>query len=132
MKAAILKSIFCVSVSFLVLPALLRADPGGGSGSKSSSQTKATASFSKAVQPFVAANCVGCHNTKLKVAKLDLQNLMEDQDYTVRENSEVWKRVVKRVRSGEMPPKGSPRPKPLQQTGALKYLDAELARVSVK
>ena len=31
------------------------------------------AAFTKTVQPFLAANCTGCHNSRAKVANLDLQ-----------------------------------------------------------
>ena len=129
MKAAIPQLVFSISLSLLAFgPTILSAEPGASSASTTSQGTLLT--FSKAVQPFVAANCVGCHNSKTKTANLDFQRLMEEPDYTVRENQEVWKKVVKRVRAGEMPPKGPPRPKPAQQATALKVLDAELARAS--
>ncbi len=68
------------------------------------------ASFGEMVVPFVQTNCAVCHNEKLKTAGLNLtryrgsESMLRDRD--------LWEKVVRRVRAGEMPPKGMPRPKP--------------------
>jgi cytochrome c551/c552 len=50
---------------------------------------------------FVRTYCVGCHNDRLKTAGLSLQNLdLSD----VPAHAEVWEKVARKVRSGEMPP----------------------------
>ena len=67
-------------------------------------------SFEQVVQPFVQTNCAVCHNDKLKTAGLSLtehrgtESMLRDRD--------LWEKVVRRVRAGEMPPKGMPRPNP--------------------
>ena len=50
---------------------------------------------------FVGTYCVGCHNDRAKTAGLSLQNLdLAD----VPAHAEVWEKVARKVRSGEMPP----------------------------
>ena len=55
-------------------------------------------------------NCAGCHNEKLKTAGLALTDYKDAA--SVLQDRDVWEKVVHRVRAGEMPPKGMPRPKP--------------------
>jgi mono/diheme cytochrome c family protein len=84
---------------------------GQNSGStRPSPSGAAPSSFEEVVVPFVQANCAVCHNDKLKTAGLSLtqyggsDSMLRDRD--------LWEKVVRRVRAGEMPPKGMPRPKP--------------------
>lgn len=66
------------------------------------------ASFEQVVTPFVQQHCAACHNAKLQTAGLALTNY-HDSDAMLRDR-ELWEKVVHRVRAGEMPPKGMPRP----------------------
>lgn len=51
--------------------------------------------------------CVTCHNTRLKTAGLELDTLESQQ---IAANPEVWEKVVRKIRTGAMPPAGLPRP----------------------
>ena len=51
--------------------------------------------------------CVTCHNTKLKTAGLLLDTL--DVQH-VGDHAELWEKVARKFRTGEMPPPGMPRP----------------------
>src|SRR5579862_3650536 len=58
-------------------------------------------------QGVMGKYCFGCHNEKLKsgglaLNQLDLANLGK--------NAEKWEKVIRKVRSGAMPPAGLPRP----------------------
>ncbi|MEO5925572.1 MAG: c-type cytochrome domain-containing protein [Bryobacteraceae bacterium] len=81
--------------------------------------------FTKTVQPFLSANCVGCHNAKVKTANLDLQQFTSVD--AVRANLKVWKKVAWKIEAGDMPPAKFPRPKPAAQRATLKWINAELA-----
>ncbi len=63
---------------------------------------------------FVGTYCVGCHNDKLRTAGLSLQNL---ELTNVPERAQVWERVARKLRSGEMPP-STVRARPDVQTAA--------------
>ena len=67
--------------------------------------------------------CVGCHNQRLKTAKLELDHL----DLTHPEKDAlVWERAIRKLRGGMMPPPGVPRP-PLAAVNSLAtYLEASL------
>jgi hypothetical protein len=54
------------------------------------------------VRSFVAAQCAGCHNAKLKQGNLDLVSLAFDPEKA--DNFAIWAKIHDRVRDGEMPP----------------------------
>ena len=53
------------------------------------------------IAAFVGKYCVGCHNDRLKTAGLSLQNVgLAD----IPDHADVWEKVARKVRAGEMPP----------------------------
>lgn len=62
--------------------------------------------------PFLAKYCVSCHSASAKMGGLVLSGLSADDP--------AWEKTVKRVRAGEMPPPGAPKP------------DADAARAFVR
>src|SRR6266446_2126629 len=58
-------------------------------------------------QPFVNQYCVTCHNQRLKTAGLTLDAL---DIAHVDQNAEIWEKVVRKIKTGMMPPSGVPRP----------------------
>ncbi|MBK9171296.1 MAG: DUF1592 domain-containing protein [Bryobacterales bacterium] len=84
----------CLAAVLLSLPgAAERVDP---------------AEFVRKVKPFVQANCVVCHNKSVKQAEIDLASfggISNDPKDRV-----VWEMAVHKIRTGEMPPKGTRRP----------------------
>jgi hypothetical protein len=83
-------------------------------------------------KPAVAANpnktlidryCVGCHNQRLKTAKLELDIL----DVTHPEKDPVvWERAVRKLRGGMMPPPGATRPSQTEVNSLATYLETSL------
>src|SRR2546428_9164825 len=55
----------------------------------------------------VGKYCVTCHNGKLKTAGLEIDSL--DANH-VAGNAQQWEKIVTKLRTGEMPPPGRPRP----------------------
>src|SRR5580693_1865933 len=64
--------------------------------------------FARSVQPFFSRNCYTCHNAKLKTGGLNLQAY--DNPDAVIADREEWEKILSKLRSAEMPPKGTPRP----------------------
>ena len=71
--------------------------------------------------------CVTCHNERLRTGGLDLADTAVDPGHVDRDAA-VWEKVVRKLRTGMMPP--SPRPRPDQQTyvSLVSYLETELDR----
>ena len=73
--------------------------------------------------PFFRQNCLICHNSKAKTAGVVLEGL--DLSH-VEGNAPTLERALRKVRTGEMPPAGLPRP-PAQATAAfIKTLESAL------
>ncbi len=90
-------------------------------------QTAPPDAFAQTVAPFVQQHCALCHNEQTKSGGLvltkyrDTASLIHDRD--------VWEKVVTRLRAGEMPPKGLPRPAPDQIAAVTDWIDAQFAEL---
>ena len=67
--------------------------------------------------------CVTCHNQKLKTADLELDKL---DTAHVADHAEKWELVVRKLRSGMMPPSGMPRPNWATYESMVAWLEGEL------
>ena len=67
--------------------------------------------------------CVTCHNQKLKTADLELDKL---DTAHVADHAEKWELVVRKLRSGMMPPSGMPRPSWTTYESMVTWLEGEL------
>ena len=94
--------------------------------SNSIQQTAAADDFDKIVRPYLAENCISCHSTKSQAGGLDLEKYTTAQQ--VMQDRDKWDTVVGRIHSGEMPPKGLPRPDAIQTKAVLYWLETELAK----
>jgi cytochrome c553 len=60
------------------------------------------------VRPFLAAHCVGCHGAVKPKGDFRIDQMIPNFDAAT--SRDRWLAVLKRVKAGEMPPKGKPRP----------------------
>jgi hypothetical protein len=85
--------------------------------------------FAQTIQPFLAKNCYGCHNDKLKTADVNLAGFKTAA--SVAANPEVWEKVAIRLQDGTMPPRGMPRPAQAEIGSVTGWIEAELARAEL-
>src|SRR5260370_25622799 len=71
--------------------------------------------------------CLGCHNRKVSTAGVSLEGL--DLAH-VGDHAAVWERALRKVRSGQMPPPGLPRPDPTESAAFAKWLEDSLDRAA--
>jgi hypothetical protein len=67
--------------------------------------------------------CVTCHNERLRTAELTLDTADINR---VPEGQVIWEKVVRKLRTGAMPPAGMPRPSPAAYDALASYLEKEL------
>jgi mono/diheme cytochrome c family protein len=72
--------------------------------------------------------CAACHNSRMKVGGLALDALDLAR---VGEHAEEWEKVVRKVRTGAMPPVGRPRPDKTAADGLAAWLEGELDRAAL-
>src|SRR5689334_5212568 len=80
--------------------------------------------FEKAVAPVFTSACTGCHNESMASGNLDIAPFTKASSLTT--NREGWDAILRKLRAGEMPPKGVPRPAALD--GAIQFLTAEFEK----
>jgi len=71
--------------------------------------------------------CVTCHNERLNTANLALDKL--DPSH-MEQNSEIWEKVVRKLRAGMMPPQGSPRPNTVVYESLTSQIESDLDRIA--
>jgi hypothetical protein len=74
------------------------------------------AGFDKSAKPLLTQTCAGCHNAKLTSGGLDVTQLTSAESFATKRES--WEKILRRLRAGEMPPPGIPRP-PAERVTAL-------------
>jgi hypothetical protein len=66
--------------------------------------------FARLGGPFLKKHCFSCHSGKQPKAELSLQAFSDSAPMV--KQRKLWDNVLKMIRTGEMPPKGRPRPNP--------------------
>lgn len=72
--------------------------------------------------------CVTCHSERLKTGGLTLQNVNTDD---VPAGAELWEKVVRKLRTGSMPPAGAPRPDAATVGAMATWLENEIDRDAI-
>jgi mono/diheme cytochrome c family protein len=86
----------------------------------------ASSAFNTTLRPFLARHCDSCHNAKSSAAGVDLTAYKTAA--ALGKDPHVWEHVVQKMRSGEMPPKGSPRPSPESIKAVTAWIESALAQ----
>jgi hypothetical protein len=76
---------------------------------------------------FLTQYCFGCHNQRARMAGLALDTLDLSQAGT---DAETWEKVVKKIRTGMMPPSGARRPERAALDGFATQLERRLDRAA--
>jgi mono/diheme cytochrome c family protein len=101
---------------------LLGVEPPDAAAQQAASMTQ----YQQKVAPILAAHCSECHGEKLTEKELHLAKLEPDMKDSA--SAARWAVVLKQLRSGEMPPKEKPRPKPQDVDAVIAWIEAEMKR----
>ena len=69
--------------------------------------------------------CITCHNQRAKTAGLSLETMDLS---AIGRDAETWEKVVRKLRSGMMPPQGAPHPDDATRNSLISWLTTELDR----
>ena len=86
-----------------------------------------TAASTSSQRTLLDTYCVTCHNQERRTAELTLDTLDVAQ---IGEHADVWEKVVRKLRAGEMPPAGRPRPDAAAYDSFRMWVEAELDRAA--
>jgi len=96
---------------------------GGLATLYSGSSSRAQRANTLAQRALIEENCVVCHNQKSKTAGVSLQGLNFDN---VGDNAALWERVLRKVRTGQMPPPAAPRLEASEAAAFVNWLEGAL------
>src|SRR3989442_14431180 len=96
-----------LGVCVIAAASRIRARADSWAGPSVAVQTAAPAIPSMPTSDILNKYCVTCHNSRLKTAGLQIDGL--DVQH-VAGNAQQWEKIVTKLRTGEMPPPGRPRP----------------------
>ncbi len=82
--------------------------------------------FEKTVRPVLTKTCAPCHNEQLASGGLNLGLFAAPG--SIGEHREGWEKILQKLRKGEMPPKGVPRPPAAQIDALLKFVQGEFEK----
>jgi cytochrome c553 len=75
---------------------------------------------------YVEKSCAGCHNGSVKSGDIDLKSLHSVKTFD--EDREIWEKVVEKLKLGQMPPPGIPKPEVKATKAVTEWLEGEFAR----
>ena len=85
-----------------------------------------SATFKKRVAPLVEKYCVNCHGAKKQKGDVRLDTL--DGDLVNGKSVFLWKDVLHRLETGEMPPEDEPQPTEAERDALAQWIRAELRK----
>ena len=92
-------------------------------GSAASPPAIDAAGFDAKVKPILKNTCSGCHNDSVQSGGVDLLPYLDAA--TLATDRAAWEKIAQKIETGEMPPKGVPRPAQAQITALVSFLHGE-------
>lgn len=91
-------------------------------------QSKESAvTFKQHVLPYVSKHCFSCHGNGKKKGGVTLDKFTDDK--AIEKDRALWQAAMDMIRTGEMPPKGQPKPGKEETEGILKNIDHLLTNI---
>jgi mono/diheme cytochrome c family protein len=120
-RAFVVLAAGCVAMSAAETGSLQAARPQQATTASASSDTAASR------RALLDRYCIACHNDKLKTQGLSLQGI---DVANVPGGAEVWEKVIRKVRTGAMPPMGRPRPEKAASDAFAASLESDIDRAA--
>src|SRR6476469_5950407 len=114
----------CTCVAFAFWDTAHATGPRDSTGSRN---TPPVASIPAHYREVLDTYCVTCHNQRLQTGGVTLQSADLSR---VAEDSELWEKVVRKLRVGTMPPQGARRPDRATADALSEWLEGELDRAA--
>lgn len=88
--------------------------------------TSKSPAFEATVQPVLNRSCLPCHNDRLASGGLNVGGLTHPA--SINDSREVWEKVIQKIRTGEMPPKGMPKLPEAEMQSFMNFIHREFER----
>jgi mono/diheme cytochrome c family protein len=110
-----------------VIPSLLSLTLLGLAGAPAGANAPDSSAFEATVKPFLAKSCLMCHNAQLKNGGVNFAAFDTAEDVT--KDAHTWDSALVKLKTGQMPPEGFPRPDPAEVKAITEWVEKEFDRV---
>jgi cytochrome c553 len=124
-----MKALLATAAALFAFSSMMAA---GGAGQAQPARAATAVPPARAAGPdaaFLAQYCITCHNDRVKAGALTLAGL---DVAAVDGHAEVWEKVVRKLRTGMMPPDGVPKPTGAARDAFTGALEASLDRAAMR
>jgi mono/diheme cytochrome c family protein len=128
-RFALVVAVLCFLVPAAYDAQVRGAPPQAGSARPRQAPSASAAAAAPAHRAVLDKYCVTCHNQSAKTAGLALDALDLAR---VSDSAEAWETVVRKIRTGAMPPVGMPRPDKVLADGVVSWVEKELDRAALE
>lgn len=84
------------------------------------------AGFDAKVKPILKSTCTGCHNSGMASGEVNLEPYLDAA--SVLGDRASWEKITRKIESGEMPPKGIPRPPQEKMNALVQFIQGEFEK----
>ena len=91
-----------------MIPSFLSLALMGLAAAPAASNAPESSAFEATVKPFLAKSCLMCHNAQLKNGGVNFAAFDTAEDVT--KDAHTWDTALVKLKTGQMPPEGFPRP----------------------
>lgn len=95
-------------------------------GQQKSSKMPTPSQFDATVRPFLTTHCLSCHKGANASAGMSVEPFLNFA--SIAKDPDTWRQFAHKIRTGQMPPAGSPRPDALQAKAVTNYIFSEIER----
>ena len=82
--------------------------------------------FDTVVRPVLTQTCAKCHNEKSAAGGMSVTDLTSAE--SLAQHRDVWETILRRLRTGDMPPAGTPRPDAAEMSAMTAYIERMFER----
>jgi mono/diheme cytochrome c family protein len=82
--------------------------------------------FAATVRPVLTGTCAQCHNSRMLAGGMSVEAMASPESLV--QQRELWEKVLRRLRAGDMPPAGAPRPAQAQLDAMTGYIERAFDR----
>ena len=106
-----------------------QTQPSQANRSSAAAVSPSSDGFGTVVKPMIKADCATCHNAVKLKGDLDLERFLTMSSADALKEREIFTKVVDKLRAGEMPPDGHPKPSAAQIAAATNGIEQYYAKL---
>ena len=122
------KGVWVLLVAWIVVLATAAGQGQGSAQGQGVSSAQEGPTQGSAQGALINQYCVTCHNQRAKTGGLALDTMSLSN---IPAGAETWEKVIRKIRGGQMPPAGMPRPRQAALDGLVAHLETSIDKAAL-